>query len=181
MMVTVIIILSLTTYLNKYVMISPKNSNLIYLFLIISFTFLSCDKTDRLKRNLNGKYTIEKFGLYCDGNNLYEITNPGIINFTGKKTIQGQTDTQTKTYIGYFEYEYNTTDINGKPIVQTEDEIFIYAFSPRSTGDFDTTVVELTYKKIDYELSLIKDSKDKIKKFQYSSGVECYFEHVVDI
>lgn len=147
---------------------------------LICMTLLSCDKTDGLKRKLNGKYKIETYHKQCDNELFFEISNPGKINFTGKKTIQGSTEFSHTTYVGYFDYEYDTKDINGNIIKQTEKEIFKYAFPKISNGDFDTVLVEISFRQKDYNLFLERDGKGKIKAFKYYSNNNCFYEHIVE-
>lgn len=151
--------------------------------LLVILTFLSCKKTDGLKRKLKGKYNISSYESYCGSNPLFEISNPGKIEFTNKKTIQGSTNSQNKTYIGYFNYEYNISDVNGVSKTQSEKEIFIYSFAKHNIGDFDTTVVEISYNQYDYDLIIEKNENGEIIAFKYlTTSNNCnsgYIKHIV--
>lgn len=171
-----------------------KNVNLLLLINLLFF-LSSCDKTDGLKRKLNGKYTIEKFTSFgevtCNSSNLgsftrFDISNPGKIEFTGKKTIQGAEGDPKPTYVGYLDYEYDIIDLYGNQLKQTEKKIFKYAFPQyiNNSNDLDTVQIQIIFGYNTYDLLLEKDTKDRITKFIYKvSGNNCssvYEEHWVE-
>ena len=115
----------------------------------------------------------------------FELSNPGKIDFTGKKTIQGETENARQTYIGYIDYEYNTTDLFGNELKQTEKKIFKYGFPIFNYGssDTDTVEIQITIDTRDYDLKIEQNSKGKIIKFRYQTiGNQCrseFEEHYV--
>jgi hypothetical protein len=167
------------------------------LFLLIIFIILSnsCNKTDRLKRKLKGKYTIEKFTSFgevtCNSSNIgpftrFDISNPGKIEFTGKKTIQGGAGDPKPTYVGYLDYKYDITDLYGNQLKQTEKKIFKYAVQEQvyNATDSDSVRIEIIFEFNSYDLMIEKDDKGKITKFLYKvNGDNCgniYEEHWVE-
>ncbi len=147
----------------------------------ISFVIIisGCSKTHEVKRDLNGTYSISEIsvdyferGNNCQNTNgdfnLYKIAEPGKIKFTGKKPIQGSSHSKTnKTYIGYFDFEYNITDADGVQRMQDEPLIFQYEFPLHSIGDYDTVQINIIDNN-NYLADLILEKEgDKIVAFKY--------------
>jgi uncharacterized protein YvpB len=169
-----------------------KTRTIFYTSLLLLLIFNACDKTDGLKKKLKGTYEIESYKesfvqIGCTGSGNFtnfEVPNPGKIIFTNKRTIQGPTTSSShKTYIGYFDYNYSYTDINGQKHSQEERSVFQYEFQEHSGGAGDTVVINFYDKTVRMSLLLDQDEKGNIVAFKYQSYKDnCYIgttEHIV--
>ncbi|MDX1349137.1 MAG: hypothetical protein R3279_02755 [Putridiphycobacter sp.] len=151
-----------------------------YLTSILTLIIIvSCSKEHQVKRDLNGTYDISELrvdylanGYDCQQGDIdytfYKVDNPGKIRFTGKKPIQGSyVSLSNKTYIGYFDFKYSVTDLNGNVREQDDKIMFQYEMVQHSTGDFDTIQIHII-DEYNYEADLILEREgDEIVAFKY--------------
>lgn len=159
----------------------------IYFVFLISSICLSCTKEQTVKREIKGTYDISELsvdyyvtGYDCQSTigdfNYYKAGNPGKIKFSGKKTIQASYASDShKSYIGYLDFEYDVTDLDGNKRSQEEEIIFQYEFVELINGDFDTIKINIiTENNYKADLILEKEGNDIIAfKYQVFKN-NCY-------
>lgn len=156
--------------------------NLVYILLSAALV-MGCSKEKMLERKIKGNYKIEKYEVLLENIQgcsdvpegiSFSVSNPGKIDFTGKKAIDGPDVANTKRpFYGYFDYEFTTVDIFGNTIEKNEKEYFAYDVFPGQSGGGDTLWSKIFIDGVDWDLKLIKDGS-RVKAISYDRLFGCY-------
>lgn len=155
-----------------------------YLVLALAFLgSLSCTKEKKYARQIKGKYKIETYELVL--NNIqgcfdtpegvsFSVDNPGNIVFTGKKALDGPAVAQTeRPYYGYFDYEFQTTDIFGNQLKAEDRSYFSYYVYDTSIGSLDTLSARIFIDGYEWDMALITEG-NKVTGISYWTLSGCY-------
>ncbi len=147
------------------------------------FVLYSCSKERILEREIKGKYKIEKYEMIL--NNVqgcqnspdgvsFSVSNPGTLVFTGKKAIDGpDVAGTTRPFYGYFDYEYQTTDIFGNQWSVKDREYFAYDVFKGQSAAGDTFFSRIFIDGVDWDLELVMDG-NKVTAISYTKLQGCY-------
>lgn len=154
------------------------------LFAMIGMLFLfSCTKEQIEERKIKGRYKIANYEL--DLNNIqgcqntvsgisFSVKDPGMVVFTGKKAIDGPDKAGTKRpFYGYFDFEYETTDIFGTKIAESERRYFAYDVFEGKSGGIDTLFSRIFIDGVDWDLSMTREGGN-VKSISYTRLTGCY-------
>lgn len=151
---------------------------------ILSLVLLAaCSKEQQLKRKIDGSYTVKNFSLQvqplpgCNetGYTSFSVDQPGKMVFTGKKTIDGPVSSaSSRPYWGYLDYDFTTTNHDGKPVDYTERTYFQYEIVDGSGANGDTSFAAIFFDGVRYPLEIVYDG-NKVAAFKYrvQSGNAC--------